>query len=350
MDLAEALGVKTQTIYNWRNNTTVPNERSVIERIITVFQLSPIEAEALILATGRRPQPQHYDTADIIAYLRSAPAHAAQASALAARPVPLHGVPDPVDRHSQLLTNPPSTRNRFRRVSIHLLLLWIVAIAGDSFFLRATMAMPLHTITDPQIVRATAQQWNPILIDTFDDNRHHWVTGERGDAAARLFSDVVDGQYRFTATALKDEGALAWDTQTIVPPVATMYLAFDMHQQGGDSDSDGGIALRMQGVLHQEDSYFLYLKQPTKRLLIRKLYDDLTTISDTVFDGMHDDQPNRIEIIAYDAHFWVYINGIFAVTVVDDTIPSGTLNFMMRLPLRGSTGTYAFDNLEIRTP
>lgn len=158
------------------------------------------------------------------------------------------------------------------------------------------------------------------------------------------------GAIYITATALKNEGALAWDTQTLVPPVSNFYLAFDLQQLDGDSDNDAGVALRMSGRINHEDSYFIYLKQPSRRMVMRKLHKDLNTLSDIIISDIYRDLPNKFEIVAYDSYFWIYINGTFVAKVFDDALAEGTINFMMRLPLRGSTATYAYDNFEIRTP
>ena len=347
VDLAEALGVKPQTIYNWRNNTTVPNERSVIERIITVFQLSPIEAEALILATGKVPQPQHYPISEVITYLQGFEQQLNHIQA----PTPKQLPPSPASvPEKTLFKQRKPGGQKVRLASAQLLILWLLYLSVDGFIFRPKTAASLPSIADPHQVLATAQQWNSIFQDSFDDNRNRWVIGTRGDSSASLVSEITNGRYLFTATALKNEGALAWDTQTLVPPVANFYLAFDLQQLQGDSDNDAGVALRMSGRINHEASYFIYLKQPSKRMVMRKLHKDLNTLSDIILSDIYRDLPNKFEIIAYDSYFWIYINGTFVAKVFDDALAEGTINFMMRLPLRGSTATYAYDNFEIRTP
>ncbi|KPL90208.1 helix-turn-helix domain-containing protein [Herpetosiphon geysericola] len=347
IDLAEALGVKPQTIYNWKNNSTVPNERVVLDTIGKVFALSAIEIEALILATGKVPKPQQYSISEVIEYLQGFEQQ-------------LHHVQTPTLKQlPQSPTNPPEKTalqqrrpggQKVRLASAQLLILWLLYLSIDGFVFRPKMAAALPSIDDPQLVLANAQQWKSLFHDAFDDNRHGWVVGTRGDSSASLVSEITDGRYVLTATALRAEGALAWDTQTLVPAVGNFYVTFDLQQLKGDPDNDAGIALRMRGNINHEDSYFVYLKQPSKRMVMRKLHKDLNTLSDIILSDIYRDLPNKFEIIAYDSYFWIYMNGTFVAKVFDDAIAEGTINFMMRLPLQGSTATYAYDNFEVRMP
>jgi hypothetical protein len=191
---------------------------------------------------------------------------------------------------------------------------------------------------------SAASNWQVILTDTFDSNKNNWLVGESEDEYALTNYQVVDGKYRWEATAHKS--FISW-VEADEKPLTDFYLSMDVQQMEGSETTDYGVVFR-----EDDDSNFYYFGISDNGNYSFHLYfGDWDTLIDwTETDLIQAGESNRITVIGEGAHFTFFINGEYLTETTDDTLPEGSTSLAMEMSNEDDHSILEFDNFELRAP
>ena len=212
-----------------------------------------------------------------------------------------------------------------------------------------TGTTPPVTIAEKDLLEE-ARSWPSVFLDNFNDNNNNWPTNVVTDDFAIVTSSIRDGKYIFSAQAIKPgESAISWNIPSNTPRVDNFYVGVDIQYLEGNTDTAGGLALRMSGELDAEQSYFVYLKGQAQEVVMRRMaVGGLEILVQLKTSMIRPNDINRLEVIAEGSTFKLYVNGQFITETQDSRLSEGTIDFVIVLRVPNTSATYSFDNLEIR--
>ena len=199
-----------------------------------------------------------------------------------------------------------------------------------------------------QNAQATAEnilsRWTVIRTDTFDTNANNWLEDTSDDEYSLMVYDVVDGKYRWEATAHKSFiGWVRSDRQSLTD----FYLSVDIQQIEGSDTADYGVIFR-----EDDDANFYYFGISDQGAYVLYVYfeewDTLINWTDT--NLIRPGKVNRITVIGQGSRFTFFINDQFLTEITDDTIPEGITALAVELADENEYAVFEFDNFELRTP
>jgi len=189
-----------------------------------------------------------------------------------------------------------------------------------------------------------ANNWNVIITDTFENNANDWLLESSDDEFASTNYEIVDGKYRWEATA--HQAFIGW----VRPDMETLtdfYLSVDTRQENGPDTADFGLIFR-----EDEDSNFYYFGiSDGGEYVLYMLYGEWSTLIDwTKTELIQSGRSNRITVIGEGSHFIFFINDQYLTEFTDDSIPEGLTALAVELSEEGDQGVFEFDNFELRKP
>lgn len=214
-----------------------------------------------------------------------------------------------------------------------------------------------HTPTPTPNLTATAQvqnaqatsenaanNWEVILADTFDSNRNNWLAESSDDEYAFTNYEIVDGKYRWNATA--HQSFIGW-VRSDMEPITDFYVSVDVRQVNGPVTADYGILFR-----EDDDSNFYYfaISEQGEYTFYIFLEEWDTLINWTETDLIVPGKANRLTVIGDGSHFTFFINDQYLTEFTDDTIPEGITALAVELSEEGDQAVFEFDNFELRKP
>jgi len=189
-----------------------------------------------------------------------------------------------------------------------------------------------------------ANNWELVLEDTFDNNDNLWLAESSDDEYALINYEIVDGKYRWDATAHKS--FIGW-ARSSTDPLTDFYLSVEITQVDAPGSADYGVLFR-----EDEDSNFYYFAISEQGLYAFYIYfegwDTLIDWTDTtlILPGAS----NRITVIGEGSHFTFFINDQYLTEFTDNKISEGLISLAIELSDEGDQAIFEFDNFELRTP
>lgn len=189
-----------------------------------------------------------------------------------------------------------------------------------------------------------SNNWELVLEDTFDNNDNLWLAESSDDEYALINYEIVDGKYRWDATA--HQSFIGW-ARSNTDPLTDFYLSVEITQVDAPDTADYGVLFR-----EDEDSNFYYFAISEQGLYAFYIYfegwDTLIDWTDTTL--VLPNSPNRITVIGEGSHFIFFINDQYLTELTDGKIPEGLTSLAVELSDEGDQGIFEFDNFELRTP
>jgi len=194
---------------------------------------------------------------------------------------------------------------------------------------------------------ADAMQWTLTLSDTFDlvETVNEWPIGESEDDLAYGDWTIQLGKYHWDVSAYD---GLVWWSRPAMDEQTDFYFAVDVQQVIGPANSQIGIVFRQPS---DEEYYFFNIRQTGEYALhIRTSAGWETLISDTPSSAIRPAMVNRLAVIALDARFTFFINGLYVADFDDNAYRAGDVGLAIGLEQNGDSAVFEFDNFELRLP
>ncbi|HSQ27807.1 MAG TPA: hypothetical protein VLM80_11845, partial [Anaerolineales bacterium] len=193
-----------------------------------------------------------------------------------------------------------------------------------------------------------AKKWSGALLDSFDQNSYDWTSGTRTGDRADMTWSIANGVY--TWDALAKEGFVWW-VYPEMDEYADFYYSGDLNIIQGPPEAEQGLVFRMK---KDGEDYSYYLFEISNNQQYSVWYRDPSgwseivpwTESASIIEG----GMNRLALIAQGSRLVFFINDQYVAEASDDRISSGKLGLCVGLDENGQTGSWQFDNLEIRVP
>jgi len=189
-----------------------------------------------------------------------------------------------------------------------------------------------------------ANNWELVLADTFDNNDNIWLAESSDDEYALINYEIVDGKYRWDATA--HQSFIGW-ARSNTDPLTDFYLSVEITQVDAPDTADYGVLFR-----EDEDSNFYYFAISEQGLYAFYIYFEGwdTLIDWTKTPLIIPGTSNRITVIGDGSHFTFFINDQYLTDFTDDQIPEGLTSLAVELSDEGDQAVFEFDNFELRIP
>ncbi len=193
-----------------------------------------------------------------------------------------------------------------------------------------------------------AKKWSGVFIDNFDQNSFDWASGTRTGDRADITWTIANGVYSWEAVA--KEGFVWW-VYPEMDDYADFYYAVDLDIIQAPDEAEQGLIFRMKKD-GEDYSYYLYEISNTQHFSV--WYRDVNGWSEiipwTSSQLLNESGNNRLSMIAQGSRMVFFINDQFVAEAADERISSGKLGLCIGLDENGQTGSWQFDNLEIRVP
>lgn len=193
-------------------------------------------------------------------------------------------------------------------------------------------------------VESVQTNWKVVRMDAFDSNVNNWLEDSDDDEYALMDYKIVDGKYRWEATAHKS--FIGW-VRSDRKSLTDFYLSVDIQQVEGPDSADYGVIFR-----EDNNSNFYYFGISDQGAYVLYVYfeewDTLINWTDTKL--IHSGESNRITVIGEGSRFTFFINDQFLIEITDDTIPAGTTALAVELADENDRAVFEFDNFELRAP
>jgi hypothetical protein len=199
------------------------------------------------------------------------------------------------------------------------------------------------TRTPTPLPAEPALAWTLEYTATFDTLDAVWGETHYEDDNVDVTRRVRQGRYHWTTTARR-EGVVALNYPP-VPDLADGAVAADVEWLDGPMNANYGLAFHRNG-----DSYYLFevtcgyagfrfsLVQPGQ----------WTTLIDwTDSPAVEPGGVNRLQVVAVEGHFDLFINGERVGQVEDHRLQEGQVGLAVNLPHQGDILEVAFDNVEV---
>lgn len=186
--------------------------------------------------------------------------------------------------------------------------------------------------------------WELVLADTFDNNDNIWLAESSDDEYALINYEIVDGKYRWDATA--HQSFIGW-ARSNTDPLTDFYLSVEITQVDAPDTADYGVLFR-----EDEDSNFYYFAISEQGLYAFYIYFEGwdTLIDWTKTPLIIPGTPNRITVLGEGSHFTFFINDQYLTDFTNDQIPEGLTSLAVELSDEGDQAVFEFDNFELRIP
>jgi hypothetical protein len=187
------------------------------------------------------------------------------------------------------------------------------------------------------------QAWPVALADTFDGAGNGWPVGSFEDERVNA-ERFIDGKYRFQVAATD---GFVWRLSPDLGSVTDFHLTVEAQRVSGPIESPYGLAFRDDG-----DNYY-YFKISDDGYYRVALYFNgewQTVIDWTTTDAVVSGGVNRLAVLAQGSTMKFYINDRFMAQADDGRVGSGEVGVALELNNGGESGTFEYDNFEVRTP
>jgi hypothetical protein len=186
--------------------------------------------------------------------------------------------------------------------------------------------------------------WQIVLTDTFDTNENNWLVESDDDEYALTAYEIVDGTYRWEATA--HQSFIGW-VRSGNEPLSDFYLSVDINQVDAPTSADYGVLFR-----EDDDSNFYYFGITNQgEYILYIFFEEWDRLIDwTQTDLINPEETNRLTVIGEGSHFTFFINDQYLTEFTDDQIPEGTAALAIELSDENDHGIFEFDNFELRVP
>jgi len=190
-----------------------------------------------------------------------------------------------------------------------------------------------------------ALSWPLFLHDDFDANENDWPTGDYGDELIEGSRRITNDKYRWEATA---SGGVVWWAIPELDPVSDLYLTVEGRQISGDTDSQYGVVFRRV----DRDNYYIFRVRDDGDYQLRVRYKGEwdTLIDWTASHLIQAGAVHKLTVVAQSSHLTFYINDQHIDEYTDTKLSTGEVTLVIGLDDAGDTGTFEFDNFEIRAP
>jgi len=183
-----------------------------------------------------------------------------------------------------------------------------------------------------------------LLSDQFENNDNPWNTGPDNHEWAEISRAIKNGKYTWDATSNK--GFFSW-----VPADKTLLtdflLSVDLQRTGGTKSSGYGVVFRRDA---SDNLYYLDIDNQKFSVFLNYNDDWITIIGGRVSNALHDNEVNRVTIIAKGSHFIILFNDQVVVEFEDDHIPKGRVGLGITIHTPDRQADFEFDNFELRAP
>jgi len=228
----------------------------------------------------------------------------------------------------------------------------LLLTAGIVFLLPNT---PLVSRFFPSIAKAHAiqttitnanSQWEPLLSDTFDNNKNQWYEGVEDDEDATITYAVTDGKYRWDTTA-RD---YTIKRVLLEKPVSDFYFASDIQ------NNDGAAGAGDYGIIFREDDngnfYYFAVEIDGNDCTLLQFYNgELSDLMEwTDCTPIVPKGSNKLAVIGEGDHIILLINNRLVDDFRDDSIKGNRIGLAIRIYADFDAGAFEFDNLELKVP
>jgi serine/threonine-protein kinase len=208
---------------------------------------------------------------------------------------------------------------------------------------QAQATATAESFLDPTLLRAIG--WPLILFDDFGTEANDWTIGDYSDDLIEGSRSIANGTYRWEATAA---GGVVWWSTPDVGDISDFLLSVEGRQISGVSDSQYGLIFRRV----DRDNYYLFRIRGEGDYQFRTRYEGewITLISWTPSSLIQPGQMNRLSVVAEGTSFYFYINNQYVDDYTDSKLSSGKVALVIGLNDEGDSGTFEFDNFDVRGP
>jgi hypothetical protein len=185
--------------------------------------------------------------------------------------------------------------------------------------------------------------WTLAYTATFDTPDAVWGERHYEDDNVDVTRQVSEGRYHWTATAHR-EGVVALN----YPPLseqANGAVAADAECLNGPPNANYGLVLHRNG-----DNYYLFevtCGYPGFRFSLVQPGQSTALIDWTDSPAVEPGGLNRLQVMAVDGHFDLFINGELVGQAEDHRLHEGQVGLAVNLPHQGDVLEVAFDNVEV---
>ncbi len=194
-------------------------------------------------------------------------------------------------------------------------------------------------------VENASTNWKVILADTFDSNKNNWLVKPSDDDYALTTYEVVDGKYRWDATAR--QSFISW-VRIEKKLLTDFYLSVDVQQQADTPDTAD------YGVIFREDDnsnfYYFGINDQGEYVLYLFFEEWDTLINWTQTDLIRPGEINRLTVMGEGSHFTFFINDQYLTEITDEKIAKGSTALAVEMANENDHGIFEFDNIELRAP
>jgi hypothetical protein len=186
--------------------------------------------------------------------------------------------------------------------------------------------------------------WKVIRSDTFDSNENNWLADESEDEYAITNYEIVDGKYRWDATA--HQSFIGW-VRADRKALTDFYLSVDIQQAEGPDTADYGVVFR-----EDDDANFYYfgISDQGEYVLYVFFEEWETLINWTETDLIKPGEVNRLTVIGEGSHFTFFINDGYLTEITNDKIPAGSTALGIEMAEENDHAIFEFDNFELHAP
>ena len=188
-----------------------------------------------------------------------------------------------------------------------------------------------------------AGTWRAVLTDTFDSNKNDWLNESSDDEFAKVNYQIIDGKYRWDATAHKS--FIGW-VRADDKAIGDFYLSVEVRQISGPDSADYGVVFREDD---NGDFYYFGVSDSGEYVLYGYFGEWNTLIDWTETDLLRIGEPNRITMIGEGSQFIFFINDQYLTSITDDHISEGMVALAIEMAQENDQAVFEFDNFEIRT-
>lgn len=188
----------------------------------------------------------------------------------------------------------------------------------------------------------TAESWQPVMFDTFDDNQHDWADGEQEDGSFTF----ENGTYVWDVFEADED--FWWRSSPDMEDVGDFSITVDGRLLDGMTrHSRYGIAYSNNA----DRNFYMFCIRDDKQfqLLLQEgeYYDPI--IDWTKHDAITPGYFNELRVIVIGADHFLFINGEQVAHVEDATIQKGSVGLVVGID-EDEEATFAFDNFDLYAP
>jgi hypothetical protein len=192
---------------------------------------------------------------------------------------------------------------------------------------------PPKSLAEPGII---------LYEDDFSDLYSGWDMWEDEDVS----TNYVNGEY---AVSVYTDYYMGWGNPEPGIALRDYVIDVDIRQVEGPVDNNYGVLLRYQEDDEHEDFYWFQISSDGFHTVEMNYQDEWTTLSeweesDAINQGVG--ATNHLQVVSSGDEFSMFVNGVFLVTVSDNTLGAG--NIALAAGALGEPGVVVhFDNVEV---